>query len=47
MFSPLPETLPCFLFFLAINLDTLLCHENIMILMAESICVIMLILELK
>lgn len=47
MFSPLPETLPCFLFFLVISLDTLLCHENIMILMAESICVIMLILELK
>lgn len=29
IFSPLPETLPCFLFFLVINLDVLLCHENI------------------
>lgn len=28
-FSSLPETLPCFLFFLVINLDVLLCHESI------------------
>lgn len=29
MLSPLPETLPCFLFFLVINLAVPLCHENI------------------
>lgn len=37
-FSYLPETLPCFLFFLVVILDVLLCYETITILAAESTC---------
>lgn len=37
-FSYLPETLPCFLFFLVVILDVLLGNETITVLAGESIC---------